>query len=858
LSNEQERIIKTLSEALENLSADGLNRSIQDMLDLIDKKGQRAAMAELKKSNELKALEEEILARKDVKRKIDFIRVKVKQTLSRLSNLSNGVIPTDVELVFSLRTWWAQSADGKKIFVPLYELVRPERSENAVIGLIIHELRHKMYSLENKEREQAASSIGKKYKESWHKPWNVVEDVRIDHIEDPVLEGEKKFVQAMIDEFFLKPGKKYPKEKVLEFVQKRPARAFLSEIIGFGYRGNYSEHFEDYPDELKEAIRAITEGGENSILYQMTRSDKAVPDLKGIMEAIKLFVDERKNSAEYSLAVLIEKAIPIYEQLLEEQKEQIKKELKEKKAGEKGKEGKEQKPGEGEPGEDDLGDEGDSTEGEESVGIPDFDELDENEIQEILDSIPGGAKVYIVDKGKGDEGEDKPQPGEGQEGESTAGQEGEGKQGAEQGGKYSGELTPEELEAWAKKYKKAQEAVKEKRLKEMQNEPLNLILVEMSGLGKKLAKILIQLFKLPEEPYWEYASSGVNIDPIRYLLRDLMPFLEEIQLLGKPNIAIGLTVDASGSMIDKGLVPAIKKLLAIMMSSFQEIGKKKGEYSLNLTKENYETNQDVSIAFGERIKQGNLNEKFAKIVDVLEQRHNGIYLDQVLEGIIAKYKKVRKKNKLEFIFTDGEDRSGNLSYDSSGRPIPSEKLKALMIEAKRMGITIIGVGFNTRDTEIFEHFVQLDKSNAESIVEIVLKIAKKKSQGGKIPAGDLSKVFSGALRRAEANFRQTLERSKDSGPVTDPAMVSDTVKKEAFDKGGVDFTSGQLPLEVIGEERPAVIINPDQINNVIINGLTPVIINIETNVNIRMFLGLNAEPALQEDKKELTISKRLE
>ena len=73
-----------------------------------------------------------ILADPQVRQKMDAIRVKI------------GSQMKDVQVVFSWH-WWAMQIEGKvrHVFVPLDELARPDRSPDAVVGLITHELRHR-------------------------------------------------------------------------------------------------------------------------------------------------------------------------------------------------------------------------------------------------------------------------------------------------------------------------------------------------------------------------------------------------------------------------------------------------------------------------------------------------------------------------------------------------------------------------------------------------------------------------------------------------------------------------------------------------------------------------------------------
>jgi MoxR-like ATPase len=150
--------------------------TVEELLEFVEKRGWQQLRSVDK--NDLQRLERQILARPDVVQKMAYIRTAV------------GVSAPTTRLIFTLFGWWSIAANGGVITVPLYELVKPGRSEDAVIGLILHELRHHRYSLTRGNLLEAARDLGAfeaAEQPAFHDLWNAVEDIRIDHIEDPSL-----------------------------------------------------------------------------------------------------------------------------------------------------------------------------------------------------------------------------------------------------------------------------------------------------------------------------------------------------------------------------------------------------------------------------------------------------------------------------------------------------------------------------------------------------------------------------------------------------------------------------------------------------------------------------------------------
>ena len=183
--------------------------------------------------------------------------------------------------------------------------------------------------------------------------------------------------------------------------------------------------------------------------------------------------------------------------------------------------------------------------------------------------------------------------------------------------------------------------------------------------------------------------------------------------------------------------PEIKKMVAILLSSFFEIGRKKAEYSIGFITERF----DLIKSFKENYSLALLNQMQGRIENWIDKGGRicpgtGIHLFNAVCGILEKYRESSKKNKIELVLTDGLDTGGDLS-GSHSKPTPSERLEIKLKEARKSGIDIVGVGLGTRDTEVFYHFLQLPQGNENLLVELILKIAKIKIEHGSLPFGEV-------------------------------------------------------------------------------------------------------------------------
>ncbi|MBF0215968.1 MAG: AAA family ATPase [Candidatus Omnitrophica bacterium] len=737
------------------------------------REAKKAARKEAKARRiELKSIEKEMLERGEVKTKMDKIRFLVKSSWDIQKDLNDE---DEVEIKFSLFTWWSTTvvertrAGGRVkvrvIYVPLYELVKrkgepgaapKEKSEGVIAAVILHEFRHKLYSprseeyrdeikpllegsLTPEEMEFFANLTREKQKIDGEFMGfdNLIEDIRINNIENPRLKGEKRLFNALLEHQYGNILVPEPDmlPNIFERAQMAPHTLLHDDLLAYGAFGRHSWYFDSLPDELREDIRSLTDGPDSPV-YRATLHRSVKPDLTGVKSHFDMKKEKLRAEAE-RIKVFLKEINPVFQKWL-------------KRAAEAPKDGEAGKGGAGG-----------------AQGVPSFidlppefaDMFDKPEGGEGEEGSEGGSSVNIVGEdgsreelGEGDgegaeegEADGTETPGGIEEATPSAGNPDH----TEEGEKASGSAKPPlpgeggEEPSRGDKFDKSVKDIEKKRKEELKQEPFNERLTEVSEVAKRLAKGFINIFRVPGEPDVEETPFGRIINAVRYIIGSNVPFDEDADTLGAPDLAFGMTIDASGSMVDA--YPALKRLSAILLSAFQQIGNKA---ELSITMDNKEVSTIKS--FSQKFKQEHLNAMQTKIEDKIGEGGNGIHLYDTMMEIINKYKGCRKNNKLEVIFTDAGDTGKDLYLDRGGKLCCTERLDEAFKKAKSMGITIIGVGFGDSYVEVFDSYLNLNKDNVDAIVGAMLSIGSVKAKTGKVPSGDLSEVLdlgkSGTLK----------------------------------------------------------------------------------------------------------------
>jgi MoxR-like ATPase len=793
--------------------------TLEALLQVIELQGSQALAGLSKK--DLKELESELLNRADVQEKIRKIR--------SLSAFFPGA-----KLIFSASVWWEMSMDGKTINIPLYELANPARSAKAVIGLIIHEFRHKRWTLKSDQIEEwaALSQHIADINDSLFGPLlNITEDIRIDNMHEKGLEGENEYLDATAEEFMGLPLSEQQIMTLIQTSQIDPFSVLKYMLLRFARTGKNPEYLDRLPQPLQAAFEQITSTPESkamSMFDRATISENVKIDFDGILQGHKNRDDEITRAAQASLEVLCGEILPICRALAGQAQSAQGVDA----SGQPGKSGEGEatqgqhgKPGEGQPEQ-----RADASRGAGKMPgeAPSFNQLTDEEMQQVIDNLSPEALAELAEalansssgssEAGGEAGSGQgisiPMP-QGTAGSRSGGRNGSGGQGqtsagdeAENAGKD--EVSSNEESTESPKFmdpsqirqdnlelnniETSSKEIRQRRM--MQNEPLNYRLSQSPQLGKKLAEILINLFRLTDEQDTEPSSTGWTISPERYVVRDPEPFDIIVEILGKLELAIGLTIDCSGSM--QRYNEAIQNLLAIYVNTFEKIGAKKAEYSISVVT----TQFDEIKKMKDRLKKGELNQRHAEMEGIIRaggirDKGNGIGMYNAVRDIIEKYEHCNKKNKIELVLTDGQDVAGDVR---DGKP--SERLQKKLAEAKRKKIEIIGIGFNsTPDVEAFDKYIKLNDDNVELVVEAMFMIALEKTRHGKLPEGDLLKKLKVKGKRRNAGMTNATKDGgtgqKDGGTDENKAEGGENKAAAGANKTDIGENSGGIDMRAL-------------------------------------------------------------
>jgi WD40 repeat protein/MoxR-like ATPase len=620
----------------------------------------------------LKDLEKEILASEEVQRRMENIR-------AIAGGLAGGVA-----VKFSLFRWWSCTGDGKTINVPLYELVdfktkdgKGRRSDEAIVGLILHELRHRKYTptnvewmeivnkrmmggLDAEQREWMDLFIdgklsvttpegAKKAAEfrKFHDFWNLAEDLRIDHMPEIRFESAAGYLDAMNAEFFSNMVTDKA-AKIKEALAAQPHVVFRNELLCYGYNGRFSPYFDAYPEEMQKDIKWMAEGDGAALRSATLDENVRIP-----LENVNSEADLKKAklaAAANSMAVVLKVLYPVYKKYADRATAAGTREL-----------------------------------------APNMKPL----FVDLPAEMQSGMHPLDIPGPKPPAGAGAPED-------------------------------PGRHDNFQDEIKRIGDRLKES----IEGEHYNQRLSEVSSSARRLLQGLVQIFRTVEEDDMEESPFGRLMNVVRFLTGSNVPFDEYAETDGKPDLALGITIDSSGSM--HSFYSSLKQLNAIFLSCGQQAGNK-FRFSITI---DHNVPEDIK-GFDDKFSYEELNGVQSKVEDKIDGGGNGVHMYAAIRNIIEKYRTAKERNKIEFVFTDAEDVHGDI--DQEGRC--SARLVRAFEEAERMGIEIIGVGMkDSEKMKAFKKRLIIDPNNVDAIVDAAIIVSKAKAKTGKIPEKMLNEM----------------------------------------------------------------------------------------------------------------------
>ncbi|VAX35516.1 hypothetical protein MNBD_UNCLBAC01-1880, partial [hydrothermal vent metagenome] len=300
-----------------------------------------------------------------------------------------------------------------------------------------------------------------------------------------------------------------------------------------------------------------------------------------------------------------------------------------------------------------------------------------------------------------------------------------------------------------------------------------------------------------------YSDNGDEIDIEKIIAGDLEPFYRLKVLQGVADLSAGITVDISGSIrgeLQSNFITMTK--LYSSLFHYAAIRNKSVDFSIGAVGDNY-----YNLLNHENSRERNFVEN-ALIRLNRGWNEGGINTLSVINGIREKYQnKKHKEHKMEIIFTDGGETSGE-SFESL-----REKVEEL---EKELGIDIVFIGINTDDVENYSKYLNLSGTpSSEAMVQLIMNLSMLKVLKGSLPQGDLKEVIQ-----------------ISSSPLAEFMKPDQSL-------GGIDFNPNNLNLQIKRDGKGiALPMDMQDIENINIQGLFPVIINITPVINLQL-LGLS-------------------
>ncbi|OQX79826.1 MAG: hypothetical protein B6D56_06320, partial [Candidatus Omnitrophica bacterium 4484_70.1] len=255
---------------------------------------------------------------------------------------------------------------------------------------------------------------------------------------------------------------------------------------------------------------------------------------------------------------------------------------------------------------------------------------------------------------------------------------------------------------------------------------------------------IISIFSQEPEKEEIYSKSGKKIDIKKYITRSRTPFKREILLERRPSLAMGITVDVSGSILRREyLSKGFTEMAKFFLSLFYKITQLKREgvyYGLSAVSEGFYN----SLKLGKFHSKEELEELVSDDSSWLERYsdYGGINTVSLVKGLRKKWEEeISSSYKIEIVFTDGKDTSGE-SFD---------KLREMVEEfEEEYDVEVVFVGINAEEVKNYSRYLILSaEPQLEEFIKIISRLGLALIQRGKLPRGDLKEVVFGRKESLE-------------------------------------------------------------------------------------------------------------
>jgi len=270
---------------------------------------------------------------------------------------------------------------------------------------------------------------------------------------------------------------------------------------------------------------------------------------------------------------------------------------------------------------------------------------------------------------------------------------------------------------------------------------------------KKYASRFLEIFASEPEKEQVHRRSGRRVDLRAWMRNSSRPFLGQISEGSLPELAFGITVDVSGSITcDPHLPHSFTEMVKFFLSLMFNASLQSPEgvcYSLSAIGEGFHK----GLLFSNRHSQEELKEFVSDDVAWMMQFNDsgGINTINLINGLREKWQdsNIPKSNRIEIVFTDGEETSGQ----------GEEHFKKLrrMVEdfEQESGVKVIFVGVGTEEVRNYSRYLVLSQNpSPEDFIQIISKIGERITRKGTLPKGDLADALGIQVEKDQNNNQQ--------------------------------------------------------------------------------------------------------
>ncbi len=283
----------------------------------------------------------------------------------------------------------------------------------------------------------------------------------------------------------------------------------------------------------------------------------------------------------------------------------------------------------------------------------------------------------------------------------------------------------------------------------------------------RYAHQFLEPFFIEPEREEVHSRSGRKIDIRRWLYGALRVFKKTVFDDSRPELAMDITVDVSGSITTRPeLVSGFTQMSKFFLSMLYQAANQHREgvaYGLSAIGEEFHD----SIPLSNRHSEGKLNETvFSDDKAWLEAHddHQGINTVNLIAGLREKWKAKRdvpQENRLEIVFTDGDETSGDSKEHF-------QKLRRMALALEReCNINIVFVGVGTREVENYHRYLVLPAlPKPEQLISVVSRLGRGLVDRGLLPTGDMAPMVGLAARQKQAALIPSLQEKFSFGQAT--------------------------------------------------------------------------------------------